>query len=397
MTFPARTLALLLLLVPGLACAANGNTTTAASIRSDAVLAVYMPPSDLTARSYNSTYNVWIEPGLALDDSLTRVGKIYFPNMLRVDFNSANTYGLLLDLNPTWEAKSGKVQLTLQYNVFGPDGAKLHEGRMVSLVPVKGTGITAAAFTAARSTIQSAMNDTLARLHPDPTTFPAIGVMSKIKREPLVDHGKPLRTGTGFFINAKGQLLTAAHVQRDCVLLEARKDGKTFPVTSIASSVLLDVAVIDSGLPTTTMLPLRRAQGLVLGESVTSVGYPLQGLLADSPNLTRGNVSSTSGIKGSYGMFQFSAPIQPGNSGGPVVSDNGELLGMAVGTLNAKALVEKGLLPQNVNFALSSDYVARFLRRERVEFNEVERKTPGEMKIANDAALGATVQLACFE
>jgi serine protease Do len=135
----------------------------------------------------------------------------------------------------------------------------------------------------------------------------------------------------------------------------------------------------------------------VLGESVTSVGYPLQGLLAETPNLTRGNVSASRGIKGSYGEFQFSAPIQPGNSGGPVVSDNGELLGMAVGTLNAKYLVEKGLLPQNVNFALDSNYVARFLRREGVSFDEIQAKGAGEMKIANDAALGATVQLACYQ
>lgn len=397
MMFFARTLGLALMLAAGMSTAAESSATAQAPVRSDAVLAVYIPPANLLSRSYNSSYNVWIEPGQALDDSLTQVGQLIFPNLVRVDLGSTKTYGLLLDLDPKWELKGTRVSLTMQYNVFGPDGSKLLEGSTESLAPIKGMSITAAAYTAARRTIQTAMYDALNRLRPDAVKFPATASMARINRESLVDRSKPLRTGTAFFINNKGQMLTAAHVQRDCVLLEARKDGKAFPVTSLASSILLDVAVLDSGQPTAAGLPFRSGEGLVLGESVTSVGYPLQGLLADSPNLTRGNVSSSSGIKGSYGMFQFSAPIQPGNSGGPVVSDNGELLGMAVGTLNAKSLVDRGLLPQNVNFALDSNYVARFLRREKIAFDEVQRKGPGEMKIANDAALGAAVQLACYQ
>jgi S1-C subfamily serine protease len=119
---------------------------------------------------------------------------------------------------------------------------------------------------------------------------------------------------------------------------------------------------VDSGKPTDRALPLRIGQTITLGEGVTNVGYPLQGLLADSPNLTRGNVSARAGMKGSVGLFQFSAPIQPGSSGGPVVSDGGELLGVTVSSLNAAALIKDGLLPQNVNFALEAKY-ARYSSR----------------------------------
>ena len=155
--------------------------------------------------------------------------------------------------------------------------------------------------------------------------------------------------------------MTAAHVLRDCLIIEAQKDGQKFPVKRHAVSDLLDLAVVDSGQVTDKALPLRAGQELMLGESVTNVGYPLQGILAAAPNLTRGNVSAQGGLKGSVGLFQFSAPIQPGSSGGPVVSDRGELLGVTVGTLNATALINEGLLPQNVNFALEARYAALFM------------------------------------
>jgi S1-C subfamily serine protease len=97
------------------------------------------------------------------------------------------------------------------------------------------------------------------------------------------------------------------------------------------------------------------------------------------------------------GLFQFSAPIQPGASGGPVVSDGGELLGVTVSTLNAAALIRAGLLPQNVNFALEAKYAAMFLRNSHVDFTEVPANAKGDMKTANDAALGAVVQLSCYQ
>jgi len=394
MKLSVRTLGAALLLAPALA-AAGGKPAQAQ--HSDVVLAVYVPPVKLTSRDYNAKYNAWFEPGEALDDSLESVVKEVFPGMVRMDVDVPRDYGLLLDFAPKWDYEAGRLVLELQYNVFAPDGRKLHSSSTTSKVQVKGMDMTSAAYEAARRTMVAAVSDTLATVKPDAATFPANASTAKFNRELLVDRSKPVRTGTGFFINGSGQMLTASHVSRGCVVLEARKDGKAFTVNRHAESDLLDVAVLDSGAPAAFSLPLRSGAKLVLGESVTSVGYPLQGLLADSPNLTRGNVSSASGIKGSYGQFQFSAPIQPGNSGGPVVSDNGELLGMAVGTLNAKSMVDSGLLPQNVNFALDAAVVSKFLRREHVAFEEIQPKGAGEMKVANDAALGATVQLACYE
>ena len=107
-----------------------------------------------------------------------------------------------------------------------------------------------------------------------------------------------MSTGTAFYINGNGQLMTAAHVLRDCLLIEAQKGDVKIPVTQRALSDLLDLAIVDTGQPTDKALPLRIGQELMLGESVTNVGFPLQGLLSTSPNLTRGNVSQAAKLLG---------------------------------------------------------------------------------------------------
>jgi S1-C subfamily serine protease len=285
----------------------------------------------------------------------------------------------------------------MDYKVYDASGQKVLDGSQVQSVPLHSPGPLGGFPNAALRTTQVVLADVLVKLKPSAATYPASAQMANIDRELLIDRKKAVNTGTAFYINGSGQMITAAHVLRDCLVIEAQKDGVTMPLKAKVSSKLLDLAVVDSGKPTDRALPLRIGQTITLGEGVTNVGYPLQGLLADSPNLTRGNVSARAGMKGSVGLFQFSAPIQPGSSGGPVVSDGGELLGVTVSSLNAGALIKEGLLPQNVNFALEARYAAMFLRDSHIDFTEVSPRANGSMTIANEAALGAVLQLSCYQ
>lgn len=398
--FPSIVLALVLAMtlstVAATASAAPSKKTEQVTANPIAI-AIYSPPSSLTARAYLPTSNIWAEPGKALADALKDVGAAYFPNHFLVPTGEDRRYALLVDLAPKWTPAYGKVDLTLAYDVYDAAGTKLHSGKVQQVVPVKGGNFNAAAYNASRMTVQRVMADLHRRYPADPAKYPDTGVAAKIDPGILVDRSEPYRTGTAFFINKQGQMLTAAHVSRDCVLMEARQGETVFPVTARASSDLLDVAVLDSGKPRAAALPFRVDQQIVLGESITSVGYPLRGLLGDSPNLTRGNISASKGLKGSWGMFQFSAPTQPGNSGGPIVSDNGEVLGVTVTTLSAEWMVKQGLIPQNINFALDARHVAAFLRKENVAFDTVKPQGAGSMQIANDAALSNTFLLNCYQ
>jgi S1-C subfamily serine protease len=304
---------------------------------------------------------------------------------------------LLIAINPTWNITSGQLSLTMDYKVYDAGATKVLDSSRTQSVGLHSSGPLGGFPNAALRTMQLVLVDVLTTLKPNAEKYPATAQLSAIDRELLIDRKKAVTTGTAFYINKSGQMITAAHVLRDCLVLEAQKDGVTLPVKVSASSSLLDLAVVDSDKPTVHALPLRIGQTLTLGEGVTNVGYPLQGLLADSPNLTRGNVSARAGMKGSVGLFQFSAPIQPGSSGGPVVSDGGELLGVTVSSLNAAALIKDGLLPQNVNFALEAKYAAMFLRDSAIDFLEVEPEANGSMTIANDAALAAVLQLSCYQ
>jgi S1-C subfamily serine protease len=90
-----------------------------------------------------------------------------------------------------------------------------------------------------------------------------------------------------------------------------------------------------------------------LAETVIVAGFPYNGLLTSAPQVTTGTVSALAGIGDDTGMLQIQAPIQPGNSGGPIVDLQGSAVGVAVATLDAaRVLVTTGSLPQNVNFGI---------------------------------------------
>ncbi len=365
------------------------------AVPNDTALAIYFPPNELDSRSYVQSLGLWVEPGRALQESRSEVAVKLFPQTIAATVGGTGQYGLLIAAHPVWSVNGGVLRLEMKYRVYDPAGKELRNSSQVQTAGISAN--TAAIRAVTYKAMQMVLVDLLRELAPSAAKYPATGEVAKIPPAILVRRDEPVSTGTGFFINRTGQMLTAAHVVRDCVVVEAQKDGVTFPVTRRAESSLLDLAVVDSGRESNAALPLRTGQTLVLGEAVTNVGFPLSGLLANSPNLTRGNVSARAGLKGSVGLFQFSAPIQPGSSGGPVVSDGGELLGVTVSTLNIAALVNQGLLPQNVNFALDAKYAAAFLRHENVAFTEVAPRANGSMQQANDAALGAVVQLSCYQ
>jgi serine protease Do len=360
-------------------------------------VAAYVPAARRKSRFYVATGGFWAQPGRALEDSVTSTLQGFFGNSFIAALDDARPYGLLLVLHPELKFDQGNITTNLTYRVYDPADQLVLEGEQAGSAPIGDLSSGAGFYRSATKAMQLVLVDVIKKLTPDPTKYAAIGTLADIDVSLLVDREQQVASGTGFYINTAGQVLTAAHVVDECVVVDVKRDGVTVPGRVVASSHLLDVAVIDTGKPVERFLPLRKGNEIVLGEGITNVGYPLQKVLAASPNLTRGNVSSRGALEGSVGQFQFSAPIQPGSSGGPVVSDGGELLGVTVGTLNAAKLAESGVLPQNVNFALDARYVAQFLRKHAVPFTEVEPNFKGDMRTANDAALATVLSLSCYQ
>jgi serine protease Do len=99
-----------------------------------------------------------------------------------------------------------------------------------------------------------------------------------------------------------------------------------------------------------------------VGDNIYVYGFPLSGLLSKTGNFTVGYITSAAGLNDDTSQLQISAPVQPGNSGGPLVDRHGNVVGVIVSKLNvlrvAKFIKD---VPQNVNFAIKASIAASFL------------------------------------
>ena len=170
------------------------------------------------------------------------------------------------------------------------------------------------------------------------------------------------RTGTAFIVDPNGVLLTAHHVIDRAASITVSCNGRAaVPVTVTSSSPTVDLAVLTAGsdLGTDTFLRLASTQQPALGDEVFTVGYPTPALLGRDPKYTNGTVSALSGVGGDASFMQISVPIQPGNSGGPLVNQNGEVIGVVVATADAPAFIRAtDSIPQNINWAVKSVFAS---------------------------------------
>ena len=205
---------------------------------------------------------------------------------------------------------------------------------------------------------------------------------------------KPVYVGSGFFINKKGQMLTSTHLLHDCLYIEARQEDKLFPANMDKKSILLDITVLSSNLKPKSYARFRNPNKsyLTLGEDIFTIGYPLANILSGDPNLTSGNISSLGALKGSRGFFQFTAPVQSGSSGSPIVSKSGALLGMVSSTLNQKRFKST---PQNVNFGASGNLIMKYLKNNSIPFSTHKNKVSYAQ--ATKESNSYSTQVACYK
>ena len=164
----------------------------------------------------------------------------------------------------------------------------------------------------------------------------------------------PRFTGTGFFVTDDGYLLTAFHVVADAGRIAVRTKVGTFTATLVKVDKANDVALlkVTGKFPA---LPVASSRGVKLGESVFTIGFPNIELQGFAPKLTKGEISSLTGIQDDPREFQISVPVQPGNSGGPLVNQYGNVMGIVEEQLaDINTFKSTGSLPQNVNYAIKS-------------------------------------------
>jgi len=177
--------------------------------------------------------------------------------------------------------------------------------------------------------------------------------------------------GSGFLLNRKGLIATNWHVvvgaknieitfpdSREGISAEVAIRDVTNDLAILRLSDLTSIGTVCPELP----FELSSSNHVTLGERVSTIGYPLQSILGSNPKFSEGVVASRTGYQDDPRSLQISAEIEPGSSGGPLFNSQGDVIGIVVATLDAAKLYAiTGAFPQNVNWAIKSDYLLNLI------------------------------------
>ena len=186
----------------------------------------------------------------------------------------------------------------------------------------------------------------------------------------VLDPNQPLEAaqGTAFVIGRDGWLLTCAHVLGSQQQATVTLDGRRLLADVHRADRSVDLALLKLREPlpgSATVLSFRApAVAYGMGEDVFTIGYPLSELLGNSARMSKGLLSATAGLRDNPRQLQVSAEIQPGNSGGPLLDAQAQVIGVVQQTLNPWNIARStgGALPQNINFAIKNVPVLDFVR-----------------------------------
>lgn len=192
---------------------------------------------------------------------------------------------------------------------------------------------------------------------------------------------------TAFAISADGYMVTSEHVVRDARLIQIIVSTGAVTAKVIKADATSDLALlkIDGQFSPLAVVPSRTVR---LGATVSTVGFPNAAMQGKAPKLAKGEIGSLAGIQDDPRYFQISAPIQPGNSGGALVDENGNVVGVVEAKLNfAVALATTRNLPENVNYAVKSTYLLGLLESVPDANSRLVRPNDGPLRFEDVVAI----------
>jgi S1-C subfamily serine protease len=225
----------------------------------------------------------------------------------------------------------------------------------------------------------------------------AVATTSGGKSQPDDKDHPLIGTGSGIVIDAHGHVLTNDHVIRTCGEIRIRDAAETSGGATVeAHDGTNDLALLKAAHLSHDAARLRDSGDLRQGEGVTVIGYPLGEVLGAGVSVVTGSLTKLVGLNDDSRMLQVSAPVQPGNSGGPLVDGSGNLIGVVSSTINSVGIASAaGFIPQNINFAIKSSVARSFLDANRVGYAVGTGHTPMTTADIADAARKFTVRIEC--
>jgi TPR repeat protein len=204
-------------------------------------------------------------------------------------------------------------------------------------------------------------------------------------------------TGSGFYVSAAGHIVTNDHVVDGCK--EMRLASGTV-LQLLVFDKANDLALLKAPRPGAGYVHFRDGHGVRTGESILIAGFPLRDEISSELNVTTGNVSSLAGPDNDRSLIQITAPVQHGNSGGPVLDLSGNVVGVVQSKFDPSAQADSDNtidVPQNVNFAVSANTLRSFLDAQDIEYETAPSKDALSAAQIAQRAHDFTVSLECWQ
>lgn len=276
--------------------------------------------------------------------------------------------------NKKWRMKAGRsatATVLVDGQALGTFPSKAFDEKMIevtlppaALKPLQVGDVVQFVFE--RGTVSFELNNSRTGLAAAVSCFLKKTNAVESREPPAAPDQKPAQsTGSGFFVDRLGHIVTNDHVVDGCTSLRVLSYGQA---TIVRRDPQNDLAVLKVNVPSTPAHALLRTGDVRHAEKILAFGYPFSDTLRGSLNVTTGIVSSLTGIDGDSRYIQISAPVQPGNSGGPLVDAEGNVAGVVSAKYSLRAAVAlHGTVPENLAYAIRIEQVRQVLRIAGIE------------------------------
>ena len=213
---------------------------------------------------------------------------------------------------------------------------------------------------------------TFIKLYPENEIEFSIEEQSKQKKS---EEKKELKgNGSGFFVG-KNIIATNHHVVEGAseikVVIKTASDIKTYTSKVLCCDKTNDLALLmvdDMEFQPLLTIPYNIYQRTIdVGSSIFTMGYPMAHVMGSEIKVTDGIISSKTGYDGQISAYQISAPIQPGNSGGPMFDKTGNLVGITSSGIQGA---------NNVGYAIKSSYLYQLMDAAPISIKDITDKSP---------------------
>ena len=214
--------------------------------------------------------------------------------------------------------------------------------------------------------------------------------IKKIKPKDNIPNHKvlPAASGTGFFVSNDGFIVTNHHVIDGCKYVELNYDAKTYKTKTIAIDKTNDLAVLKAKINSPKFYSVSKEDAALLDDIIIA-GFPLGKKVSSAIKTSKGSITALAGFGDNYSEFQTDAALNQGNSGGPILNNYGNVIGVAVAAYGKEQGVE------SFNFGIKSSTLRTFVSSNRIKLNNPNSKVLSKSEL-RDLIFGGTVYLECF-